>query len=368
MFSSGLFVSEKSEKHCGAVYSYFDEKSNTFSFLYPEITGYFVSTIKFLNHIQRNEKYSSYAKQSSDWLIQIYEKYGSIIQGISDDSPTSNTSYSFDSAICAKGLLDYYEISKDVNYLNYAKKILFNLRDEYLESDGSLIPCKDIGTNTPDESSQVWYKRKGCFHIKAAIPFFQINQYLDNDDFLKIGNNICNNISNFQNSNGSIRLHIDSDIINLHTFCYALEGLIYGYNVTNNDKYLENIQKATDWCSKQISEDGSIDLWHNSKLKSKAAYSIAQLIRILILIDKVNVKAKYQSEINHLYNFLNTFQASDTSEKINGGFYEELYKSLFGWKKRLRVNSWTSMFALQSIYWYHNQQNLRFNEQVNFLY
>ena len=80
------------------------------------------------------------------------------------------------------------------------------------------------------------------------------------------------------------------------------------------------------------------------------------------------IKAKYQSEINHLYNFLNTFQASDTSEKINGGFYEELYKSLFGWKKRLRVNSWTSMFALQSIYWYHNQQNLRFNEQVNFLY
>jgi hypothetical protein len=368
LFSSGLLVSEKSKKNCGGVYSYFDEKSNTFSFLYPEITGYFISTIKFLNHIQHNEKYSLHARQSSDWLIQIYEKYGSIIQGIHGDLPTSNISYSFDSSICAKGLLDYYEISKDTNYLNYAKKILYNLRDEYLESDGSLIPSKDLDTNTLNESGKVWYQKKGCFHIKAAIPFFQINQYLDNDDFLKIGSDICNNISNFQNSNGSIRLHIDSDTINLHTLCYALEGLIYGYSVTKNDEYLVSIKKATNWCLEQITDDGSIDLWHNSKFKSKAAYPIAQLVRILILIDKIDEKSKHQPEIERLYNFLITFQASHVSEKINGGFYEEFYKSVFGWKKRLRVNSWTSMFALQSIYWYHNQRNLKFDEQINFLY
>ncbi len=368
LLSSGIFISEKNKKNLGGVYSYFDEKSDEFSFLYPEITGYFVSTMKFLNYVENDEKYSLYAKYSSDWLIEIYEKYGSIIQGIKSDSPVSNLSYSFDSAMCAKGLLDYYEISKNSYYLNFAKKILDNLSNEYLQPDGSLMPYKDVKTNLVSESDEVWYKQKGCLHIKTAIPFFQINQYLDDDNFLKIGNNICNTISNFQNLDGSIKMHENSNVVNLHTMCYALEGLVYAYSVTKNENYIKNILKSVDWCLNQISEDGSINLWHNSKYNSKSAYPIAQLIRILILMDKLQLDMKFKSHITILYNFLITLQATHSSKKINGGFYEEFYKSLFGWKKRLRVNSWTSMFALQAMYWYREYNKITFEEQIQFLY
>ena len=62
---------------------------------------------------------------SSDWLIGIYEKHGSIIQGIKSEKPISNLSYSFDLAICAKGLLDYYEISSNKFVLSkFCKKNL----------------------------------------------------------------------------------------------------------------------------------------------------------------------------------------------------------------------------------------------------
>ena len=366
--SSGLFVSNENDTNCGGVYSFFDQQSNDFSFIYPEITGYFLSTIKFLNDLENDPKYSLYGKYSSDWLIKIYEKYGAIIQGIKSDTPTSNFSYSFDSAICAKGLLDYYEISKNNRYLDYAKKILSELRNESIESDGTIMPFKDIKTNKLHESNDVWYKQKGCLHIKVAMPFFQINQYLDNDDNLSVGKKICDTITNFQNPDGSIRLHSHSKIINLHTLCYALEGLVYGYSVTKNDKYLQSSQKAVDWCLTKISNDGSISLWHNSKYKSKAAYPIAQLIRILILIDKINDTSNYKSYVEQLYKFLMTLQASNPSPKINGGFYEEFYKSILGWKKRMRLNSWTSMFALQAIDWYGNYDNIKFDEQINFLY
>lgn len=368
LLSSGIFISNKDEKNLGGVHSYFDEKSDEFSFLYPEITGYFVSTMKFLNYLDNEEKYSQYAKYSSDWLIKIYEKYGSIIQGIKSDKPLSDLSYSFDLAICAKGLLDYYEICNNSYYLNFAKKILDNLSDQYLESDGTLMPYKDVKTNLVNQSNDVWYKQKGCLHIKAAMPFFQISQYLDDDHFLKIGTNICNKISDFQNSDGSIRLHEKSNVVNLHTMCYALEGLIYGYHVTKNENYLKNIQKAIDWCLNQILDDGSINLWHNSKYNSKSAYPIAQLIRILILMDKLQSDIKFKSHITRLYNFLITLQAIHSSKKINGGFYEEFYKSFFGWKKRLRINSWTSMFALQAMYWYKEYDNITFEDQINFLY
>jgi uncharacterized protein YyaL (SSP411 family) len=366
--SSGLFVSNTDEKDCGGVFSFFDEKKNSFSFLYPEITGYFVSTLKFLYHIEKDEKYLKYAKHSCDWLIGVYEKYGSIIQGIKSDSSTSDLSYSFDSAICAKGLLDYYEITGNNYYLDYSKKILTDLSKESIQPDGSLMPFKDITTNQYQENTDVWYKQKGCLHVKTSMPFFQINQYVNDNTFLEIGNSICSSISNFQNSDGSIRMHYDSKIINLHTLCYALEGLVYAYNVTKNNDYLQYSEKAIVWCLQQILDDGSILLWHNSKFKSKAAYPIAQLIRILILLDKINNNSKYRSSIDRLYNFLISLQATHTSQKIDGGFYEEFYKSLFGWKKRLRVNSWTSMFALQAIHWNQNYDKINFKEQVNFLY
>jgi len=365
--TSGLFISEKNDKDCGGVFSFFDEQNKEFSFLYPEITGYFISALKFLNYVENDEKYLQYAKYSCDWLIQIYEKYGSIIQGIKLDSPTSNFSYSFDSAICAKGVLDYYEISKNPYYLDYAKEILSDLRDKSIQTDGSVIPFKDFTTNQLQESDEVWYKQKACMHIKIAMPFFQINQYVD-DDFLKTGNTICNTLSNFQNSDGSIRLHSNSKIINFHTLCYALEGLVYGYSVTKNEQYLINSEKAVDWCIKQISDDGSIALWFNSEFKSKAAYPIAQFIRILILIDKIHRDSRYRKTTEQLINFLKTFQASSSSSQINGGFYEEFYKTIFGWKKRLRLNSWTSMFALQAIYWYQNYDNVEFKNQIKLLY
>ena len=92
------------------------------------------------------------------------------------------------------------------------------------------------------------------------------------------------------------------------------------------------------------------------------------MVRILILIDKINRDSNNKPYIEQLYKFLITLQASNSSSKINGGFYEEFYKSILGWKKRMRLNSWTSMFALQAIYWYENYNNIEFDEQINFLY
>jgi len=59
-----------------------------------------------------------------------------------------------------------------------------------------------------------------------------------------------------------------------------------------------------------------------------------------------------------------SLQANDQDNKIDGGFHEELYKTLFGWQKRSRINSWGSMFALQAISWTENYEQLSFEDSV----
>jgi len=367
LISSDLLVSDIKDKNCGGVHSFYDEKTREYSFLYPEITGYFISTLRFLNSQDPNKKFSQLAEYSSDWLIDIYKKYGAIIQGINSNS-NENLSYSFDSSICAKGLLDYFEMSKKTLYLDYAKKILTDLINEAIDQDGSVKPFKQISSNQYQESNQVWYKQEGCLHIKTSIPYFQLYKITNEEKYLHIASKICDQISTYQNSDGSIKLHQESQVINLHTLCYALEGLLYGFHITKNPIYKKSCESAVNWCLNQINEDGSISLWFNSKYHNKAAYPIAQLIRIISLLHKVNPDLDYNSFIPNLFKFLISLQASNSDPKIDGGFYEEFYKSIFGWKKRLRINSWTSMFALQAIYWYENLDTITFDDQINFLY
>ena len=147
LINSGIFVSDVSDPNYGGVYSFFDEKKKEFSFLYPEITGYFISTMRFLYEHEKNEKFIELAKASSNWIIRLYEKYGGIIQGISTQGLPQKFIYSFDTGVCTKGLLDCFAITKEEKFLEYAKKLNQWILDETIQSSGLVNPVKNLETN-----------------------------------------------------------------------------------------------------------------------------------------------------------------------------------------------------------------------------
>ena len=67
LLDSGIFMSESSDPNFGGVRSFYDEKNKEFAFLYPEITGYYASTMRFLYEHEKNEKYLHLAKASCNW-------------------------------------------------------------------------------------------------------------------------------------------------------------------------------------------------------------------------------------------------------------------------------------------------------------
>ena len=88
----------------------------------------------------------------------------------------------------------------------------------------------------------------------------------------------------------------------------------------------------------------------------------------MILTDKISNTNKNKNNILKLTSFLQTLQANSSNLQIHGGYYEEFYKSFLGWKKRLRLNSWGSMFALQALFWSENYESIKIDDAIEMLY
>jgi len=368
ILNSGIVITNEQNENSGGVYSFFDHNTQKYGFLYPEITGYSVSTFCFLHQIENEEKYIKLAKTSSDWIIGLFEKFGGIIQGLDDENDSRKQfAYSFDTAICAKGLLDCYNLTQDEKYLRFSKNLVKWLEGAISEH-GTILPYMELKSKEFKESDEVWYKKWGCLHIKTSIIFAQLYKITNENNYLEYAQKICNTYTKFQNTDGSFSINENSKTINLHTMAYALEGLFYVYNITKNEKYLQCVEKGLNWCTNQIADDGSISLWFNSRYKSKAVYPIAQIIRLMILYDKFHNKNKYLKNILKLRSFIVSLQANDNNKKVNGGFFEEFYKSMFGWKKREKLNSWGSLFAMQALYWFDNYEKINFDKAILSIY
>ncbi|MFM7795289.1 MAG: hypothetical protein ACKO7N_00830, partial [Candidatus Nitrosotenuis sp.] len=239
LLNSGLYVSEKSDEQHGGVHSFYDMKERKFGFLYPEITGYYISTMRFLYTHEKKQQYLDYAKDSSDWLTKIYKNYGTIIQGISSEPSQQKLAYSFDISICAKGLMDYYILSNDDSYLKTAKEMMVSVMEDAVDVDGTIKPFKSIDSKKFSENNDVWYKQKGCLHIKNSMTFCQLYKITKENIFLEYAEKICNTYSLYQQVDGSLSMHQNKKTINLHTLCYALEGLLFTFSVTKNPNYLQ---------------------------------------------------------------------------------------------------------------------------------
>ncbi|WP_299290938.1 hypothetical protein [Nitrosopumilus sp.] len=367
LMNSGIFISEPSDSDFGAVHSFYDEKNEKFAFLYPEITGYYSSAMRFLYEHEQNQQFLKNSKASCDWLIKIFKEYDGIIQGISPDGIPNKFVYSFDTGICAKGMFDCFSITKDQKYLDFGIKLNQWIIDEALEPNGKIKSVKNLSTQKFEDDESVWYKRSGCLHIKLIIPLLQQFQLTGDSSLLNHVTNIGETLSEYQNSDGSILLHSDSNVINLHTMSYALEGLIWLYMETKDQKYLDSFKKALLWCDTQIQNDGSIDLWHNSKYHSKSSYPISQIVRLKLLLAKIE-NQQLDEIIQKLKSFLLSLQSNSDIQQSNGGFYEEFSKSILGWKKTLKLNSWGTMFSLQALYWIDNFSEINVENEYKFLY
>ena len=79
----------------------------------------------------------------------------------------TSLAFSFDTAVCAKGLLDCYSLTNEKKYFEYAEKFVEWIKVS-IETNGTVKPYKDLEKNIFMENDDVWYKQKGCLNIKSS--------------------------------------------------------------------------------------------------------------------------------------------------------------------------------------------------------
>lgn len=369
LLDSGLAVTNAADNNKGGVYSHYDVGVREYGFLYPEITGYYVSALGFLNCTSPDLSIVSRAKTSADWLSGIYAQYGGIPQGIYEKKRAQNLWYTFDTGVCAQGLLDCHLMTGEQKYMETAETLLGWIAEEALTSDGTIKPVYDVDSGRFVRDDNLWYKQKCCLHIKAAIPFCTLYGIKNDPALLETIHRICGALEKFRLKDGSVAIHQNSGVIHMHTMCYAAEGLLRAFAATGNVGYLEDVCKSLDWVVQRISGDGSTHLWFNSRYRqSKTSYHVAQLVRLMILADRATGDTKYYAHARTLAGFLLTLQAESTDARADGGFYEERRKTLIGWRRSDKINSWGSMFALQALHWLECYDSIDFADTVEMLY
>lgn len=363
LLNSGTYIIEKNDRNYGGLYSYFHYYENKNEHIYPEVTGYIISLLRYLHSIYGDGRLVELARASGDWLIQLAERYeGTVIIGI-ENGIDIKQSQSFDLGIVCKGLLDLYELVKDEKYLQYAEKMADTLVNA-MNPDGSVKPMLYSGSDVIRGEGE-WWMESGSFHSKIAMSLLQLFSINNNKKFLEAATKICEWTLTQQQADGSFSVNRYNTSVNLHAHCYTIEALLYAYGSLRRIDFLHAIEKAADWMRRMQAPNGSLWLWYNGGIPGIwPSYAIAQFVRISALLFLINPRQSLLDAAIKSSRFLFGMQASSADAKINGGFYEFFSDYDQFNVKPFAIGSWSTMFAIQAFEFLYRKDAINFDATV----
>lgn len=367
---SGIIVSGAGPAGDGAVYSFFDAHSGRYRLVYAEGTGYLLSLWKHLRTLKQDHRLDGQARVAADWLVRWTDEHGdAVAMGLEDGVPIRQA-YAFDGGICAKGLLDAYEVTGDSRYVETAGRILRRLLANSVNDDGSVTPALDLDSGRFLEPGKVWFSRSGAFHGKLSMPLLHLSAVTGDDSLREAARRICAWTVTQQAGDGSFPANVAMRSVNLHAHCYATEALLYAHAMLGTPAFRDAAERAVRWIVNRQSAHGSVGLWHGGrKLRRRASYAMAQSIRLFLLLDALARRDGRIDAATRMAAFLARMQAWSADPRVDGGFYsEDIVRSGIFIRKNREVTSWATMFAIQALDFLGAARELSFEQCITCLF
>ena len=331
----------------GSFNSWLDLNTNKYPFAYSEITGYAITTLLFLNHIEKDQEFLKRAKLAADWLINVKENniFPSIFSITNHNfQHKKDLAYLFDIGMVLNGLTNKYKATKEEKYLQESKRIA-NWFLELQKEDGSLPAIYNFKKNQIEDTDETWSTHSGSYHAKNSIGLINLYDLTKDQKYKNSAVKLCDYALTQQKENGRFISHIEGGT-NLHPHCYSAEGLLCTGIQLNNQNYINSALKATEWILKNEKDIKIPRLYTTTFNYNQRNDVLAQSLRLTIFLQKMGYLQEYKTKTTKLLKKLIEFQHEQ------GGF-------MFGLdtngNKLNHINAWTTMFALQALILHENE-------------
>ena len=357
MLSSGIQSNE------GGFYAWYDLAKKSPSFIYSEITGYAITALLFLKNIYNDDTYLEKARKAASWINNYaLLKQGAVKTRLYENDSSADKLYSFsgenifsfDLGMVLYGMINLYKSTKEKIFLESCVKMADFLLDKMYKNDGSFHAIYNVNTEKAHEFFDKWSNQSGSFHSKLGLGLVDMFDVTKNKKYIDAARAICEYALNKQEASGRFITNFADKTTNLHPHCYSTEGLLYVGSYLKSEKFINAAKKAVIWIFDNIS-GGKIDELYNPKTnnfnKFQRVDALSQSLRLGVIfeMDRKKLGALKDFILEHQY-------LKGDSNQIGGFLYS---------KNTEHINCWSTMFALQALAIYENNQFISKDKKID---
>lgn len=359
LLSSGI----QAEK-TGAIFSWFDPEKNSYSYIYPEIMGYWMSSMCYLAGSEPlnegTDTALTSARRAGDWIIKKgFEDCGGVLSrfytrggGKQDPFQQSQGIIAlFDNGMLLSGFLNLYEKTLEDRYLSAAKVISSFIMDKMAPEGGRIQALYCSKDDTYAEHSQRWSCFAGSFLSKVAIAMLHMASVIEDPAYRDCASRLCDNALKYQEK-GTGRFMLLDGSTYTHPHCYTCEGLISSGSLLGNEQFLDAGLDGTKWLLQKAGSEGFVRRNYQSNVRFPKAVSSdiqAQAIRLFYLAKNESAETvQFAQAARKLLLFMLSFQnLQEEDPRTYGGF--RYGTDTRDGREINTYNSWASMFAMQAM-------------------
>jgi hypothetical protein len=325
----------------GGVFAWLTGDSTKKSFIYSEITGYYLTWLCYNASYRTSAAMKCRIKSSADWLINRAlneEKTGFWYRKYAGENDFRRSVYWFDNCMVINGLIHAYRILGDPCYIQISQDLL-NLFIDEIHSLNYTIPWKMDHNGCTNEEQ--WSSQNGSFLLKSLLPIMNISQVNKQFHLQELIYSCLNKYAHFQRPEGNFVTNANDNTY-LHPHLYTLEAYWAYGTLTKNMEFIHIAKRGVDWILdrfKAVGYSGYIAADGSAILKGIGSDALSQTIRLMVLMSYPNQEIVSLTTllVDHYF-----------SESILGyGSFKYGYIIENKWKNDR--NCWSSMFGQQAL-------------------
>lgn len=338
----------------GAFNAWYDLEAGRFAYVYPEITGYGITTLLYLDGEGRLGR----ARKAGDWVIRRAIHPGGGIRPRDyferqERSPLfafeKHLAVSFDSGMVLFGLTNLFAATAHRPYLKGALKVGSFLADHAQKKDGWFHACLVPGQKGWEEKLDKWSAQSGPFHAKLALGLIHLGQVSGEPRFIRAGAKACARSLKAQRPDGRFVCYRADGSTHMHPHMYSAEGMLWAGLELGRPAFVRSAAKAAAWSLSVQEKDGGMPCRAGERPeqrnRNQRSDTLAQVLRVATVTRALGaLPSSAAPAMARLERKLLTYQKAGAPQA--GGFR---YGAEMNGEARSHVNFWCSAFALQAL-------------------